>query len=132
MLPNIPIIDFNFAKVEDYGKTKKIDFDYEKIDGETDNIDAVKQAIYLILNTERYNYPIFSWNYGFEVNTLFGQPVSYVIPELKRRITEALMMDNRILGCYDFEFKRNGTKMQVEFLVKTKYGNINQELEVAL
>ena len=30
--------------------------------GVIDGLDAVKQAIYCILNTERYEYLIYSWN----------------------------------------------------------------------
>ena len=41
--------------------------DTERISGECDGVEAVKQAIYNILNTERYQYIIYSWNYGVEL-----------------------------------------------------------------
>ena len=45
---------------------------------------AVKQAVYKIIMTERYQYIMYSWNYGVELLDLFGEPVTYVCPELKR------------------------------------------------
>ena len=46
-------------------------FDDGRISGECDGVEAVKQAIYNILNTERYQYIIYSWNYGVELKDLF-------------------------------------------------------------
>ena len=58
-------------------KTYVMNIDGERITGTmTDDIEAVKQAIYKILNTERYQYPIYSWNYGVELADLFGKPIA--------------------------------------------------------
>jgi hypothetical protein len=54
-----------------------------------------------------------------------------VIPELERRITEALMQDDRITDVYNFEFdtpKKN--VVTVTFNVDTQYGTTDIELEV--
>ena len=64
--------------------------------GECDGLEAVKQAIYNILNTERYRYIIFSWNYGVELQDLIGKPMDYAMVEVERRITEALTQDDSI------------------------------------
>ena len=47
----------------------------ETIYDKCDKLDAMKQVIYKILNTERYRYYIYSWNYGIELEELFGKPV---------------------------------------------------------
>lgn len=73
--------------------------------GECDGLEAVKQAIYNILNTERYRYIIFSWNYGVELQDLIGKPMDYVMVEVERRITEALTQDDRIDSVDNFEFE---------------------------
>ena len=70
-------------------KNYKLNVDYNNIRGVCDNLEAMKQVIYKILNTERYEHIIYSWNYGIELLDLFGEPISYVLPELKRRITTA-------------------------------------------
>ena len=50
----------------------------ERIIGNIDQLDAVAQACYKILNTERYVHVIYSWNYGVELQELFGKPIPYV------------------------------------------------------
>lgn len=62
---------------------------------------------------------------------LYGEPVSFVYPELERRITEALTWDERIQSVDGFEF--NSTEkgsVCVSFAVHTIYGDIQAEKEV--
>ena len=101
------------------------------IRGYTDGIGAMEQAVYKILSTERYRYMIYSWNYGVELEDLFGEPVSFVCPELERRIKEALLWDTRIEDVSDFRFdiSRKGT-VHVYFLVHTIFGDFGAEKEV--
>ena len=107
--------------------TFKLNEAYNQISGFTDGLEAMKQAIYLILNIERYEYIIFSWNYGVELADLFGKPSSYVMAELERRISEALLQDSRIKKVEDFEFDRERNKVFCKFKVKTIYGEIDSE-----
>lgn len=92
----------------------------------------MKQAIYLILRTERYQHVIFSWNYGIELEDLFGMPISWVIPEVKRRITEALLQDTRITAVGDFRFEHSKNKIHTTFTVQTIFGNIQAEKVVGI
>lgn len=96
-----------------------------------DGLEAIKQAIYKILNTERYVYAIYSWNYGVELANLYGKPTSYCIPEIERRITEALSIDDRILEVYNFSFSipKKGI-IFTQFYVSTIYGIVEIEKEV--
>lgn len=98
--------------------------------GECDGLEAVKQAIYNILNTERYRYIIFSWNYGVELQDLIGKPMDYAMVEVERRITEALTQDDRIESVDNFEFEERGKILVATFTVHTKYGNAKIEKEV--
>ena len=95
-----------------------------------DDVEAIKQAIYNILNTERYQYIIFSWDYGVELKDLFGKPIDYVMPEVERRITEALVQDDRIDSCDSFEFEKKGRKLLVTFVAHTKFGSVPAQKEV--
>lgn len=102
-----------------------------RIIGKCDSLEAVKQAIYKILNTERYEYPIYSWQYGVELADLFGQTPDYVMPEIERRVTEALTMDDRITGADSFEFERpQKNSILATFTVHTIYGDVNEEVTV--
>lgn len=102
-----------------------------RIRGYTDEQEAMQQAIYKILNTERYQYIIYSWNYGIELIDLYGEPVSYVVPELERRITDALSVDERIESVSDFEFDTSKKGIvAVTFTAHTIFGDIEVEKEV--
>lgn len=106
-------------------KNHKLHFDKNITSGYCDEAEAVKQMIYKMLNTERYQYLIYSWNYGIILDDLFGEPVTYVCPELKRRIIDALSIDDRIISCEEFEFdtSKKGVVL-VTFTVKTVFGDI--------
>ena len=112
-------------------KTYKMDLEGTTTRGFTDDLEAMKQVVFKILNTERYVYPMYSWNYGIETMDLYGEPVSWVCPELQRRITEALVWDDRIDSVDDFTFdlSQNGV-VHVSFVVHTIYGEIQTERTV--
>ncbi len=112
-------------------KDYKLRIEQNTINGYCDRQEAMKQVVYKILNTERYQYVIYSWNYGVELQDLFGMPVTYVRPELQRRIEEALLQDDRITGVSDFEFDTKTKRtVKVSFTVNTIYGDIKLEKAV--
>ena len=117
--------DFEFEELPT--NTFKLNDSYNQIYGFTDGLEAMKQAIYLILNIERYEYIIFSWNYGIELADLFGEPIPFVMAELERRISEALLQDSRITSVEDFEFDSERNKVFCKFKVYTIYGEIETE-----
>lgn len=111
-------------EIKEYkNKTYYLDFDKNKIVGMCDDITAIKQAIYMILNTERFEHLIYSWNYGVELKNLIGENETYVIPELERVIREALLQDDRVNYVNNFEFKKNKSSILVTFTVITDYGD---------
>lgn len=109
-----------------------VESDADRINGFVDDLEAVMQAVYLILSTERYEFIIYSWDYGVELIDLIGKPMHYVISELPRRITDALTQDNRITNVTDFQFTPSGKKLHTTFTVVSNIGNIATELEVAV
>lgn len=121
----------NFEIEEQPTLTYKINMQSDTVRGYTDELEAMKQAIYKILLTERFRYVMYSANYGIELLDLFGQPVSYVCPELERRITEALTWDDRIESVDNFEFdtSQKGT-VHVSFTAHTVFGDVRAEREV--
>ena len=131
MIPTINLLAEEITEINHPNKTYKAEFKSEsRIKGFVDDLEALKQAIHLILSTERYAYIIYSWDYGVELVDLIGKPMPYVMSELPRRIKEALTQDNRIDDVVNFEFERNGKKLHVTFTVVTNIGNIPSELEV--
>lgn len=130
MIPNIKILTEEITEVKYPSRTYKVIIDNDRINGYTDGLDAIKQAIYLILSTERYEFIIYSWDYGVELVDLIGKPMPYVMSELPMRIKEALTQDDRIEDVVDFEFERNGKKLHTTFTVVSNLGNVPTELEV--
>ena len=112
-------------------KQHKMNLDNNRILGTCDKLEAVKQSIFKILNTERYAHLIYSWNYGIELMDLYGQPPMYVCPEIERRVKEALFQDDRITGVDNFEFNtlEKGV-VTVSFTVHTFFGDLDEEMVV--
>ena len=104
----------------------------DRIQGYTDNLQALKQAIYKVLNTERYEYPIYSFNYGIELENLIGKDPVYVQIELKRRIQECLLRDDRITEVNNFKFEFNGDQLKCTFDVHNIFGNLTISREVSI
>jgi phage baseplate assembly protein W len=133
MLPVSEDLSENYEEAFLSSLTWKLNNESMTMEGTIDGIDSVKQAVFCILNTERYEYLIYDWNYGIELAELLGEPISYVLPELKRRISEALEQDDRINEVRDFQFDTSdrGTVL-VSFLVETVFGTLGIETEVSV
>lgn len=111
-------------------KTYKLDIYNERIANYLDGKKAVKQAIYKILNTERYDYVCYTPNYGIELFDLIGEPIEFVVIELERRIKEALMQDDRITNVSNFEFYKKGDILYCTFDVDTIYSDIFVDFKI--
>lgn len=112
-------------------RTYRMDPDNRTISGRIDEKEAVRQAVYKILSTQRYEELIYSWRYGTELLHLYGKGKSFVVPELERVITEALLCDDRIKKVEQFacRFSKSGI-VTVSFHVLTVYGEIKVQREV--
>lgn len=120
------VIDFEIVeKANEPTLTYRMDLDNNRVRNWVDGQAAMKQVIFKILQTERYDHPeIYSDNYGVEFKELFGQPTAWVIPEIERRIKEALLYDERITNVYNFTFEVNRNVVSVTFYVDTIFGSI--------
>lgn len=128
MIPANNILSTRLVLETQPSKNYKLDIEHDFISGTCDGSEAMKQVIYKILNTERYQNIIYSWNYGIELQDLFGEPVAYVCSELERRITEALVQDDRIESVDNFEFDiAEKRTVKVSFTVHTIFGEFEEE-----
>ena len=122
--------DFVFTTLP--SRTLKLDHDWKIIRGPIDQLQAVEQAVFLILTTERYQWLIFSWNYGVELRALIGKDPEYCVPEIERRVREALLQDDRITAVENFRFEVNKKQVLATFTVVSIFGNINVEKAVEI
>ena len=125
------ILTTNLEVVMMPSKQHMMILDKDRIIGKCDKLEAIKQTIFKILNTERYKYIIYSWNYGIELEDLFGQPVLFVCPEIERRVKEALLQDDRItaVDSFDFDISKRGV-VSVTFTAHTIFGDLNEGMAV--
>lgn len=117
--------DFIFERLP--SNTFRMLHDTETVKGNIDRIQSVAQAVFLILNTERYEWLIHSWDYGVELHDLIGKDTAYAIPEIERRIREALLQDDRITAVDNFTFTVEKKKVHTKFTVTTIFGAFETE-----
>ena len=114
-------------------RTYKLDIEGKRIVGITDGLDAVSQMIYKTLSTERYAWLVYNWNYGVELEQYIGQPYDFVAADIERAVTEALLVDNRVLEVRGFSLRRAAIDaLYVEFVAVTTEGEAKIMWEVRL
>ena len=132
-LPTSPIdISAGVTFEQQPSRTWYINKETRRIQGEVDNLAAVRQAVEIILNVERFRWQIYRPYSGMQWEGLIGQDAGYVALELQRRITEALTMDDRVRGISDFSYTVEGTTLRASLTVNTVYGDTQTSVEVNL
>ena len=125
---NLPEVTFQ----QQPGRTWYIDKTSNRIRGECDDWLAVRQAVEIILNVERFRWQIYRPYSGMQWEGLIGQDPGYVASELQRRITEALTMDDRVRGISNFSYTVEGDKLSASLTVNTVFGEMDTSVEVNL
>ncbi|WP_144939525.1 DUF2634 domain-containing protein [Paenibacillus sp. 32O-W] len=111
-------------------RTYRLDLSNKRIIGMTDGLEAVRQSVYKILRTERYEHLIYSPNYGSELMGLLGKDAGLFHSELKRRVREALMQDDRVKEVDDFDITYHGDSALAQFTVHSDFGSFRISEEV--
>lgn len=96
-------------------------------DGQTylvEGNEALRIWIFKALATERFRYTAYDAVFGSEINTLPGLVLNQAVlqAEIKRFITEALMVNPYIVKLDNFKFERRLSGLTVDFDVETIYG----------
>ena len=128
VLPRDPFSIVNASVQSEPGRTWYIDQSTNRISGEVDGYDAARQAVEIILRTERFKWFIYKPSSGVEYDSLIGLDMGYVATELQRRIKDALSMDSRVTGIHGYSVSREDSNLVVSFVVDTVYGEIPMEV----
>ena len=125
---NLPEVTFQ----QQPGRTWYIDKTTNRIRGECDDWQAVRQAVEIILNVERFRWQIYRPYSGMQWDGLVGQDPGYVASELRRRIEEALTMDDGVRGTYKCSYTVEGDRLSASLTVNTVFGEMDTSVEVNL
>ncbi len=103
-----------------------------RIIGKVDGMDAMKQAIFKILNTERFIFPIYSDQYGSDVNDYIGKDINYFMAVIGDVIKEALLADDRVIDVtLNSLTQTDKQSLTASLTVSTTWGQIDTETEVS-
>lgn len=88
----------------------------------------------LRLESERFRYTAWSWNYGNELGTLPGSGGDRGVLEsrLRQYIREALLASPYIRAADGFSFSLEGSRMEVRFTVHSVYEDFTAGTEVSI
>ncbi|WP_138751795.1 DUF2634 domain-containing protein [Paenibacillus sinopodophylli] len=125
-LANTPI-DFD----QQPSTTYRLDLENGRVIGVVDGLEAVKQAVYKILQSPRYEHDIYSFDYGHELTRLLGRSPQYVQSEVTRLITEGLTQDDRIQTVEGVRISTAEDNMLVVFNVVSSFGSFEVTQEVS-
>lgn len=89
--------------------------------------EALKIWIFKALQTDRYYHAAYSWAYGTEARTLFGNTINkdVLFMELRRFTVEALMGCPYIQELKNFNFLGDADKISMSFDCETIYGDLS-------
>ena len=96
-----------------------------------EGLEAVRQAVEIALDVERFRWTIYSANFGSELDELIGQDEALITAEIPRLVEGALSQDDRVVQVEDYVFTRTGPdSMHVSFTVRTVYGDLIEEMQI--
>lgn len=92
-------------------------------------LEALKVWIFLCLMTQRYRYPVYSWDYGIDLEQYIGKTYSadFVQTDSEDEIKEALTINDHIQDVQDFTVDRDDDSVKISCTVITDYGNVEVE-----
>lgn len=129
-LPEVVGFDTDIVVASQPSKTWIIDRNTMQVSRMDKGLEAVRQAVEIALNVERYKWTIYSANYGSELNDLVGEDEAYIIAEIPRLVEGALSTDSRVISVDDYVYKKTDTNsMTVSFTVHTVYGDLVEVIE---
>lgn len=129
VLPQSVGTEAGLQNAEQPTNTFLIDWTSRQIAGMDDGLAAMRQAVEIILQNERFRWQIYSSDFGSELEDLVGEEYDYIVSDLPRRIEEACSTDSRILSVENFSFSEPGAGSLVcTFDVVTVFGAIGQEV----
>lgn len=129
-LPEVAGFDTDIVIAAQPSKTWIIDRNTLQVAYMDEGLEAVRQAVEIALNVERFRWQIYNTNFGAELSELVGDDEAYIEAELPRMVEDALSPDNRVVSVDNYTFSRSGDALSVSFSVHTVFGDLEEEVEL--
>ncbi len=124
-----PFIKSDVEEVQHINTYKEYEFDFNNntltgkiLEGKA----ALKMWIYKALLIPRYTYPIYTWDYGQDLDELIGQgyEMDYIKSEVERRIQDCILINEKITRCSSFEVNLINDNLKIRFTAVTIFGEV--------
>ena len=125
----LPATDLEDIEIEDL-PTNTFLVEEDQVAGMNDGIEAMRQAVEIMLTTKRFNHQIYTENFGIELDDLIGEDPDYIESIFPERVRDAFSVDDRILSEENYVFTVLGDTMTITFDVVTVFGSFSTEVEI--
>lgn len=119
--------------IQETPKEYGVDFTTGQLTGKiVEGKEAVKVWIWNCLKTQRFRYPIYSWDYGTDLEQYIGNTVSeeYLNTDGESEVKEALLVNPYIEGISDFSATVQREHLTLSFKAETQFGELEVEQSV--
>ena len=105
---------------------ERVEYAGYTIRGDVDGLNALKQAIFHRIFTERYAYAIYDDNYGTELEQYQGSSFAFLEATIENTLRDSLLQDDRIINLKVTRItKIDMNNALVEFDVLSNMGSIS-------
>lgn len=114
------------------GLTYYIDSKTGHLSSMIDNKESVIQAVFKALDTQKFEYQIYSWFYGLDMEPFIGQDIEYIRVNIRRYLEDCLLQDDRIFSIQNIIVQQSDIdSCSIIFDIQTSEGlieNITKEI----
>lgn len=118
-------------QTEEISKEFGIDFETGQLTGKmVEGVEAIKVWLYFALRIARYRYQGISWEYGSDLEELYGKSHSkdYVNLEVNRMVRECALVNQDITGVEVTDISLDGAQLKGNVSIETVYGTGEMEV----
>ena len=130
MTPETNILDTEYSTEQEPYTTYKMNMESLTIEGLCNGKEALKQAIYKLIMTERDAFLIYDDKYGIKLVDLYGKDLAYASAVIKLRLEDCFKNDSRIKGIDNLLLSSDKNRLILTFTVNTEFGTMNFEQNV--
>jgi len=103
------------------------------LDSELDGMEAIRQSIFHIVNTERFMYPIYDDSWGIELEQFVGNTYNFFRVKIEQVFQDAIYQDDRIRNVKLIRTENPQPNVAfAEFEIETIYGRMREGFETIL